>query len=48
MKIASLPATPTAATKNDRCISFIRNATAADPYLDYPHKRLCRQEVQPS
>ena len=29
MKIAFLPAPPTAATKNDRRISFIRNATAA-------------------
>ena len=48
MKIASLPSTPTAATKNDRRISFIRNATAVDPYLDYPPKRLCCQEVQSS
>ena len=29
MKIASLPAPPTAATQNDRRISFIPNATAA-------------------
>jgi len=29
MKIASLAATPTTATKNNRRISFIRNATAA-------------------
>ena len=29
MKIASLAATPTTATKNDRRVSFIRNASAA-------------------
>jgi hypothetical protein len=48
MKNASLPAPPTAATKNDRRISFIRNATAATHTWATPQKRLCYQEVQSS
>lgn len=48
MKIASLPAPPTAATQNDRRISFIRNATAATHTWATPPKRLRCQEVQSS
>ena len=48
MKIASLAATPTAATKNDRRISFRRNASAATHTWATPPKRLRCQEVQSS
>jgi len=45
MKIVPLTSIPTAATKNRRRISFIRNATAVTHTWATPKKRLCCQEV---
>lgn len=45
MKMTTLPSTPTAATKNDRRISFIRNASAVSHTGATPPKRHPCQEV---
>jgi hypothetical protein len=48
MKIASLAATPTTATKNDRRISFIRHASAATDTWTTPQNGSAAQEVKSS